>query len=232
MSAASRKRAPNNERTRCTDGVPGRGGANFRSSTSTRLIKPFARFRPGMATIKHRGRKSGKPSTKPSSPRTARATCWRSRWAHGKTDWVKNVLAAGRGRRAHRDRDSEHGIVRSPEPACRQWRRRAAVHGQGAVEKVGVFVADIDYGHSTASSYRSVERRSVPHPAKSARLRFRSSVRRSRSASSRERPAIITRWRRWHDATGVRRGYWSILGLEVGPDAAARVPVRRSGWAR
>ena len=58
------------------------------------MIKPFARFMPGMATIKHRGRKSGKPYE-------TIVTAYRKgdllaiALGHGKTDWVKNVLAAG-----------------------------------------------------------------------------------------------------------------------------------------
>jgi hypothetical protein len=45
------------------------------------MIKPIARFLPGMATIKHRGRKSGKPYE---TIVTARATCWPSPSAMGK----------------------------------------------------------------------------------------------------------------------------------------------------
>ncbi|WP_102140938.1 nitroreductase family deazaflavin-dependent oxidoreductase [Mycobacterium hubeiense] len=58
------------------------------------VVKPFARFMPGMATIKHRGRKSGKPYE-------TIVTAYRKGdqlaivLGHGKTDWVKNVLAAG-----------------------------------------------------------------------------------------------------------------------------------------
>jgi deazaflavin-dependent oxidoreductase (nitroreductase family) len=58
------------------------------------MIKPIARFLPGMATIKHRGRKSGKPYE-------TIVTAYRKgnmlaiALGHGKTDWVKNVLAAG-----------------------------------------------------------------------------------------------------------------------------------------
>jgi deazaflavin-dependent oxidoreductase (nitroreductase family) len=57
-------------------------------------IKPIARFLPGMSKIKHRGRKSGKPYE-------TVVTAYRKGdvlaivLGHGKTDWVKNVLAAG-----------------------------------------------------------------------------------------------------------------------------------------
>ncbi len=56
----------------------------------------------GTATIEHRGRKSGKPyQTVTAIPQDL--VCWRS-LAHGKTDWVKSVLAAGENRRALRPR--------------------------------------------------------------------------------------------------------------------------------
>jgi deazaflavin-dependent oxidoreductase (nitroreductase family) len=57
-------------------------------------VKPLARFLPGMATIKHRGRKSGKPyETVVSAFR--RGNVLAIALGHGKTDWVKNVMAAG-----------------------------------------------------------------------------------------------------------------------------------------
>jgi deazaflavin-dependent oxidoreductase (nitroreductase family) len=57
-------------------------------------LKPIARYLPGTATIEHRGRKSGKPyktivTTYRKGNQLAIAL------GHGKTDWVKNVLAAG-----------------------------------------------------------------------------------------------------------------------------------------
>ncbi|BBX96171.1 hypothetical protein MLAC_14650 [Mycobacterium lacus] len=57
-------------------------------------LKPIARYLPGTATIEHRGRKSGKPyrtivTTYRKGNRLSIAL------GHGKTDWVKNVLAAG-----------------------------------------------------------------------------------------------------------------------------------------
>ncbi len=57
-------------------------------------LKPLARYLPGTAMIKHRGRKSGKPYE-------TIITAYRKgdvvaiALGHGKTDWVKNVLAAG-----------------------------------------------------------------------------------------------------------------------------------------
>ena len=58
------------------------------------LVRPFARYLPGMATIRHRGRKSGKQYE-------TIVTAYRKgnllaiALGHGKTDWVKNVVAAG-----------------------------------------------------------------------------------------------------------------------------------------
>jgi deazaflavin-dependent oxidoreductase (nitroreductase family) len=57
-------------------------------------LKPIARYLPGTATIKHRGRTSGKPYE------TIVATYRKGNvlaiaLGHGKTNWVKNVLAAG-----------------------------------------------------------------------------------------------------------------------------------------
>ena len=57
-------------------------------------LKPIARYLPGTATIEHRGRKSGKPyKTIVSAYRKGNTLA--IALAHGKTDWVKNVLAAG-----------------------------------------------------------------------------------------------------------------------------------------
>ena len=57
-------------------------------------LKPIARYLPGTATIEHRGRKSGKPyQTIVTTYRKGNVLA--IALGHGKTDWVKNVLAAG-----------------------------------------------------------------------------------------------------------------------------------------
>ena len=57
-------------------------------------LKPIARYLPGTATIEHRGRKSGKPyETIVTTYRKGNVLA--IALGHGKTDWVKNVLAAG-----------------------------------------------------------------------------------------------------------------------------------------
>ncbi|MEO3760575.1 nitroreductase family deazaflavin-dependent oxidoreductase [Mycobacterium sp. B14F4] len=67
---------------------------NFQVKYFNPMLKPFARVMPGMATIKHRGRKSGRQYE-------TIVTAYRKggvaaiALGHGKTDWVKNVLAAG-----------------------------------------------------------------------------------------------------------------------------------------
>src|SRR5204863_9875660 len=92
MAAASRKDHPNN-----APGVPmvyPVAVENFQVKYVNPLIKPMAKFLPGMSTIKHRGRKSGKPyQTVVTAFRKGNRIA--IALGHGKTDWVKNVLAAG-----------------------------------------------------------------------------------------------------------------------------------------
>ena len=67
---------------------------NFQVKYFNPVIKPLSRYLPGMATIKHRGRKSGKPyETIVTAYRKGNVLA--IALVHGKTDWVKNVLAAG-----------------------------------------------------------------------------------------------------------------------------------------
>lgn len=57
-------------------------------------LKPVVRYLPGTATIKHRGRTSGKPyETIVTTYRKGNTLA--IALGHGKTNWVKNVLAAG-----------------------------------------------------------------------------------------------------------------------------------------
>lgn len=57
-------------------------------------VKPIARFLPGTATIKHRGRTSGTPYETIITP-YRKGNVLAIALGHGKTNWVKNVLAAG-----------------------------------------------------------------------------------------------------------------------------------------
>jgi deazaflavin-dependent oxidoreductase (nitroreductase family) len=107
-------------------------------------IKPIARYLPGTATITHRGRTSGKPyETIVTTYRKGNVLA--IALGHGKTNWVKNVLAAGEAdvqfsshRQVHittpRILPAGSGgpdVQELPRPARFQLRR------------IGVFVADI-----------------------------------------------------------------------------------------
>jgi deazaflavin-dependent oxidoreductase (nitroreductase family) len=66
----------------------------FQIKYLNKAVKPIAPFLPGTATIKHRGRTSGKPyETVVTAYRKGNQVA--IALGHGKTDWVKNVLAAG-----------------------------------------------------------------------------------------------------------------------------------------
>ena len=102
---------------------------------------PIARFTPGVTVIRHRGRKSGRDlATAVSAYRKGRSVA--IMLAHGKTNWVKNVLAAGAadirvgGRDVHliNPRIVEAG---TRDPSLPLMARIAARRG------VGVFVADV-----------------------------------------------------------------------------------------
>src|SRR5271168_3188916 len=81
------------------------------------LIRPLARYLPTFAIIKHRGRTSGKEyETVVNAFRKGNVLA--IGLAHGKTNWVKNVLAG------------------SDDPTLPQFARRAA-------RGMGVFVAEI-----------------------------------------------------------------------------------------
>ncbi len=105
------------------------------------VVKPLAGKVPGLSVIKHRGRRSG-------ADYEAVVTAYRNDsqlaivLGHGKTDWAKNVLAAGQAE-VTMSRDQIHivnprivpngdGVDVLPAMARRQAR------------KVAVFVADID----------------------------------------------------------------------------------------
>jgi len=67
---------------------------NFQVKYINPVLKPIARYLPGTATIEHRGRKSGKPyQTIVTTYRKGNTLA--IALGHGKTDWVKNVMAAG-----------------------------------------------------------------------------------------------------------------------------------------
>jgi deazaflavin-dependent oxidoreductase (nitroreductase family) len=114
---------------------------NFQIKYINPVAVPIARFMPGITVITHRGRKSGRQfETAVSAYRKGKIVA--IMLAHGKTNWVKNILAAGeadvrlRGRDVHlvNPRIVEAG---TDDPALPAMARMAARRG------VGVFVADI-----------------------------------------------------------------------------------------
>ena len=138
MSAASRKDHANN-----APGVPMVYPVwieNFLVNYFNPMVKPFARFMPGMATIKHRGRKSGKPyetivAAFPKDNTVAIAL------GHGKTDWVKNVLATGEAE-LHFVRRDVHLVNPRIVPAG-SGAQGMPFMAQVQAKKMAIFVADI-----------------------------------------------------------------------------------------
>jgi deazaflavin-dependent oxidoreductase (nitroreductase family) len=66
----------------------------FQTKYFNPAVKPFARYLPTFSVIKHRGRTSGKQYETIVTAYT-KGNVLAIALAHGKTDWVKNVLAAG-----------------------------------------------------------------------------------------------------------------------------------------
>lgn len=114
---------------------------NFQIKYINPVTVPLARVVPGITVIKHRGRSSGKAFETPVSAYRKGQTV-AIMLAHGKTNWVKNILAAGAadihlgGRDVHliNPRIVEAG---TRDPSLPLMARLAARRG------VGVFVADV-----------------------------------------------------------------------------------------
>lgn len=106
------------------------------------IAVPLARFTPGVTVIKHRGRTSGKPyETAVSAYRKGQTVA--IMLAHGKTNWVKNILAAGEadirlgGRTVHLVNPR---IVEAGKAADRSLPLIARLaHQRG----IGIFLADV-----------------------------------------------------------------------------------------
>lgn len=114
---------------------------NFQIKYINPVAVPIAKFTPGITVIRHRGRKSGRRfETAVSAYRRGQTVA--IMLLHGKTNWVKNILAAGEaevrlGRREVRlvnPRIVEAGTDDQALPLVARWAAR-----RGA----GVFVADI-----------------------------------------------------------------------------------------
>ncbi len=114
---------------------------NFQIRHINPVAVRLARFTPGITVITHRGRTSGRRFETPVSAYRNGATV-AIMLAHGKTNWVKNVLAAGEadirlgGRDVHliNPRIVEAG---ANDPSLPLMARLAARGG------VGVFVAEV-----------------------------------------------------------------------------------------
>jgi deazaflavin-dependent oxidoreductase (nitroreductase family) len=104
------------------------------------VIGRVARYLPTFAIVKHRGRTSGKSyETVVSAYRKGNMLA--ILLAHGKTNWVKNVLAAGEAD-VHLFRRDVHVINPRVLPAGTDDDRLPRMARMGA-RRVGVFVADI-----------------------------------------------------------------------------------------
>ena len=104
------------------------------------VIKPLAGCLPGLSVITHRGRTSGQPyETVVTAYR--KGTELAIVLGHGKTDWVKNVLAAGEAD-VRLFRDEVHIVNPRIVSNGKDVAALSAVARRQA-RKIGVFVADI-----------------------------------------------------------------------------------------
>jgi len=114
---------------------------NFQVKYFNPVVKPLSRLMPGMATIKHRGRKSGKQYE-------TIVTAYRKgdtvaiALAHGKTDWVKNVLAAGEAD-LHLIRRDLHLTNPRILPVGSGGADGLPLMARAQAKRVGIFVADV-----------------------------------------------------------------------------------------
>jgi deazaflavin-dependent oxidoreductase (nitroreductase family) len=114
---------------------------NFQIKYINPVAVPIARFTPGITVIKHRGRKTGRAlETAVSAYRKGHTVA--IMLAHGKTNWVKNVLAAGEAdiRLGRRDVHlvNPRIVEAGTDDRSLPWMAR-----QAARRGVGVFVADV-----------------------------------------------------------------------------------------
>ena len=113
----------------------------FQIKYLNKALKPVARYMPGTATIKHRGRTSGKPyETIVTTYRKGNVLA--IALGHGKTNWAKNVLAAGEADVQF----SRNRVVHITNPRILP----AGSDGEGLpfmarvqLRRIGVFVGDI-----------------------------------------------------------------------------------------
>lgn len=114
---------------------------NFQIKYINPVAVPIARFMPGITVIKHRGRKSGRQfETAVSAYRKGDTVA--IMLAHGKTNWVKNILAAGEAdiRLGRRDL---HLVNPRIVPAGTDDATLPRMARAAARRGIGVFVADV-----------------------------------------------------------------------------------------
>ncbi|WP_293002143.1 nitroreductase family deazaflavin-dependent oxidoreductase [Mycobacterium sp.] len=104
------------------------------------LVRPIARYIPGFSVIKHRGRSSGTPYETIVTAYT-KGNVVAIGLIHGKTNWVKNVLAAGEAD-LHFIRKNVHLVNPRVLPAGSDGTGLPFL-AKRQVGRVGVFVADI-----------------------------------------------------------------------------------------
>lgn len=114
---------------------------NFQIRYINPIAVPLARFMPGITVISHRGRKSGRRFDTPVSAYRKGDTV-AIMLAHGKTNWVKNILASGEadillGRRNLHLVNPRIVPAGTDDPSLPRMARAAARRG------IGVFVADV-----------------------------------------------------------------------------------------
>lgn len=104
------------------------------------LLRPLSKRMPGLGVIKHTGRTSGKPYETIVTP-YRKGSVLAIGLAHGKTNWVKNVLAAGEADIAI-GKTTLHLVRPRVLPAGTQDSSLPRM-AQAVAKRSGVFVADI-----------------------------------------------------------------------------------------
>lgn len=104
------------------------------------LLRPLSKRMPGLAVIKHRGRTSGKEYETIITP-YRKGTVVTIGLAHGKTNWAKNVLAAGEAE-LQMGRETLHLVRPRVLPAGTEDPSLPKM-AQMLLKRSGAFVADI-----------------------------------------------------------------------------------------
>lgn len=114
---------------------------NFQIKYMNPAIRPLTKFMPGVSIIKHPGRTSGTVYETPVSA-YRKGNTLAILLAHGKTNWVKNILAAGEAEIRLGRRDL-HLVNPRVVPAGTDDPSLPGIARTGVKRGVGAFVADI-----------------------------------------------------------------------------------------